>query len=406
MNPLAPALLLPLLASLLAAQSQQSLVGITLNTPLLAQNQHQACTGLGSCTPAGLLATTLPYWPGGNAYDGGDNAVWATTGQMLGKYGLGTCTVVCAPTPCPKSSPAAEATGLDVAHIANRLWVIDDAGWLTECTNACPPVVLNSYNTGLVLAGFTATTGVAVDELRGLIFYSTADFALGSGMIYVAPLATPGAWFQAVPVFDCFNNPNLVTGIAVSAGAGVLYWTNGRSTFDWAYAYTPSPPSVSFTAGTCCQQAAPFLDPYTDLSLVFGAATASGAPCANGTCPACPMLHLLRNAPILGTNLQLGLDFAPVGVPAWCLLDIGACNAATAIVPPLCGPLLMMNSGAPLTLGFQVTTGGGFCTGTTTFVLPLPANPAFAGLPLASQCLALCPPTGTTLSNCLSFVLQ
>jgi hypothetical protein len=96
MNPLAPALLLPLLASLPAAQSQQSLVGITLNTPLLAQNQHQACTGLGSCTPAGLLATTLPYWPGGNAYDGGNNAVWATTGQLLGKYGQ--CLALCPPT--------------------------------------------------------------------------------------------------------------------------------------------------------------------------------------------------------------------------------------------------------------------------------------------------------------------
>ena len=30
----------------------------------------------------------------------------------------------------------------------------------------------------------------------------------------------------------------------------------------------------------------------------------------------------------------------------------------------------------------------------------------FAGLPLASQCLAFCPGGGTSLSNCLSWMLQ
>lgn len=117
------------------------------------------------------------------------------------------------------------------------------------------------------------------------------------------------------------------------------------------------------------------------------------------------MVHLLRNAPLLGTTLQLGLDQAPVGVPVWDVISIGACTTGI-LAPPMCGPILVPLIAATLIFPMQITTGGVGCTGTTTFFLPLPANPALVGLPMASQCIGLCPPTGTTLSNCLSFVLQ
>ena len=44
-------------------------------------------------------------------------------------------------------------------------------------------------------------------------------------------------------------------------------------------------------------------------------------------------------------------------------------------------------------------------------LLPLPGNPAFAGMPLCSQCIALCGTSGTVgggtmMSNCLSWILQ
>jgi hypothetical protein len=238
---------------------------------------------------------------------------------------------------------------------------------------------------------------------------SAVDFASGTGdgRIYVAPLTNPGAWFQFWPVVDCFSVGNhRITGLAVDAGNSAIYWTNGRGTFRATYTYTgtPSPGSVVITPGTCCINLAPFGDPFLDVSIKWGGATSSGAPCASGTCPNCPMSHTLRNAPLLGTILQLGLDLAPVGVPAWCLLNVGACGGA-GIIPPLCGPVLIPLPAAA-TLGPNITTGGAGCTGTTTFFLPLPANPALAGLPLASQCIALCPPTGITMSNCLSFVLQ
>jgi len=403
-NILAPLLvLLPVAATI--AQTPPNLIGITRNTPLIAQSNHATCTPLGTCTPAGLPPSTFA-WSGGSAWDSQTSSLWATSGQLLGRYNMNTCTVSCPPGPCPKSSAAAEATGLDLYDSANQLWVIDDAGWITRCSNTCPPTVLNSCNTGLALSGFTATTGITIDELRGIVFYSTADFAVGSGLIYAAMLATPCVQFQSTPTIDCFLNPNQITGLAVDAGNSILYWTNGRGTFAWGYTYNPAGPTVTFTPMSCCVQVAPFPDPYTDLSIRLGGATSTGAPCANGSCPACPMLHSLRNAPLLGTTLQLGLDQAPVGMPAWCVIGLGSCATTGPMPPPLCGPVLVPLIAATVTLGLQVTTGTIGCTGTTTFLLPLPPNPALAGLPLASQCITLCPPTGTSLSNCLSWVLQ
>jgi hypothetical protein len=65
-----------------------------------------------------------------------------------------------------------------------------------------------------------------------------------------------------------------------------------------------------------------------------------------------------------------------------------------------------------LPLGPNVPVGAGPCNASTTWFLPLPSNPLFAGTPLCSQCFALCGSAGTVggggtmMSNCLSWVLQ
>src|SRR5262245_62045560 len=147
-----------------AAQSAPNLIALTLNTPLIHQSVHGTCTSLSQCTPLGLPLPTIvpfPFWAGGTAWDSTNNAVWATTGQMLGRYGMNGCSLQCGPLPCPKSSPAAEATGLDMHDGMNRLWVIDSAGWITECSNSCAPAVINSYNTFLPLTGTTVTSALS-----------------------------------------------------------------------------------------------------------------------------------------------------------------------------------------------------------------------------------------------------
>lgn len=406
MRPIAQLLLALLPSAVGMAQTAPNLLGPTLSpvalTPLILQTNHAACTQLGSCATT-LPANLLPYWPGGSAYDSGTTSAWATTGAVLARYDVNTCAVNCGPLPCPRSA-GSQATGLDIHDGLNQLWTIDSLGIITRSTNNCALGFITSHNTGLTLGpGPTATTGITIDELRGLVFYSTANFAGGSGTIYVAPLANPGAWYQSVPVTDCFNNPQLITGLAVDAANSRLYWTDGRGTIDWTY--TVSGGIVTFTMGTCCIQATPFQEPLTDLSIRWGGARSAGVPCANGACPPCPMQHTLRNAPLLGTTLQLGLDLGPTSTPIWNVLSIGVCSGGT-VAPPVCGPVLVPLNPTTVTLPFLVTNPGVGCTGSVTFLFPLPALPSLVGLPMASQCIGLCPPTGTTLSNCLSFFLQ
>jgi len=403
MHPVIPTVLCA--AAVAVAQAPANLLGITLNpsptNALIARVSHNTCSTLTTCQTV-LLPSSLWYWPGGTAWDGTTNSAWATTGTLLTRQSPTTCAVNFGPVPCPRS-PGSVATGLDLHDALNELWTIDNNGWITRSQNNPGLAFVNAHNTGLTTVGFVATSAITIDELRGLVFYSTCDFQFGQGWIYVAPLANPGAWTQVTPVQDCFTVQTLITGMACDAANSALYWTNGRGTFRWTY--TVAGPTVTFAPGTCCIQTAPFPDPLTDLSMQWAPAVPMGAPCANGACQPCPMSHVLRNAPLLGTTLQLGLDLAQVGMPTWCLVGIGSCSPQ-GTVPPLCGPLLVPLGAASLTLPMQFPVGGAGCTGSTTWLLPLPANPSLAGLPMASQCIGLCPPTGTAMSNCLSFVLQ
>jgi hypothetical protein len=325
--------LLPLASLLLTAvatgQTLPNLIGPTRNSPLIVQANHATCTQLSTCGPIALPPTTTFYWAGGSAWSSSDSSLWVTTGQQLARFPVPGCTPACGPIPCPKSSATAEATGMDMHDGLNQLFIIDSAGWITSATNACSPVVQNQWNTGLALAGFTATSAITIDELRGLVFYTTCNFATGAGMLYVAPLSNPGAWFQATPLADCFTNPTLVTGIACDAGGARLFWTNGRGTMRWDYAYNPAGPSVSYTPGACCIQVTPF-----------------------------------------------------------------------------CGQFLIPMSGAMIVFGPNTPVGGSPCLASTTWFLPLPGNPIFAGTPLTSQCVPLCSPSGTAMGNCLGYVLQ
>lgn len=123
-------------------------------------------------------------------------------------------------------------------------------------------------------------TGISIDELRGLVFYSAVDFSSGQGdgRIYFAPLSNPGAWFGWWNIVDCFSTTDHhITGLAVDAGNSAIFWTDGRNTYRATYTYTgtPSPGSVVITPGTCCMQLAPLGDPLMDLSIKWGGATSS-----------------------------------------------------------------------------------------------------------------------------------
>src|SRR5262249_11561264 len=233
--------------------------------------------------------------------------------------------------------PGSDVCGLDLYDSANELWVVDSLGGITRCSNACPPVVQSStFITPALISHIP--TGISIDELRGLVFFSATDFGSpqGNGRIYVAPLSSPGSWFQFSQVVDCITTAShRITGLAVDAGNSALYRTAGRTRYKATYTYSapPSPGSVVSPPQSCCIGLAVGPDPLIDLSIRWGGPTSSGLPCANGTCPSCPMLHTLRTAPLLGTTLQLGLDLAPLGVPSWCLINFGSCTTGTNLGP-------------------------------------------------------------------------
>lgn len=397
----ASALSVLLLCGIATAQTNFSLTGLTRFTSTLQQSRHIPCTLLPGC-PAPGMPPTSAFAAGGNAYDGTDKNMWATSGQVLAKYtGPTGCTVVCPPGPCPKSSPSANASGLDVVESLGQLWIVDDAGWLTQATTTCPPTIVSQCPIALLPGD--EPTGVAVDDGRGIVFYTTLN-ATGS-MLYVAPITAPCAPFSVTPLVDCFSNPVPSAGCAADWGTATLYWTDGRGTYSFSYNYNPAGPSITFGPQNCCITASPN-DPFVDLTLQPRGESPAGNPCSNGTCPTCPNIHTLRTGPILGSTIQFGIDLAPVGALSILALNIGFCTTGAPTIPPLCGPLLLP-PGPPATLPFMFTAGSGACGGSATFLWPVPAAPAFAGLPIASQVLMLCGGgTGTALSNCIDFVLM
>lgn len=384
----------------------QDLIAPTRNTQSIHWGNHA------SCTPLGLCGTMLPpqnpllnYWPGGSAWDPTTNSLWVTTGQSLERRSVAPCGATCGQMQCPRSSLAANVMGMDLNDLTNELWILDDAGFVTRCANTCPPAVQGSFGPmpSIAQVGNTAPTGIAIDELNGLVFYSTSDFGGSGSAIHVAPLATPTAILQTTPMTICFGT--LITGIAVHPGLRKLYITNGRETYDWNYA--PGFPLVAYNniGSTCCQLAPPG-DPYIDLSIKWRPPVPMGESCANGSCQPCPMVHTLNTVPMLNSVLQLGLSWAQPGIPVWCLVNFGTCVANGPVLPPLCGPLYVPLGATLAPMGFVMTSPAAPCTATATIPLPLFGPPSFLGTPLASQFVGLCPTTGTTMSNCLSWVVQ
>jgi hypothetical protein len=388
-----------------AAAQIPHLVGITSTTPALVHRDHAGCALLAQCTPAGFPSAP-PAFPtfGGTGWDPVQRGAWISNGPVLAVVD-DTCGYLCPPAPVPTPAPI---TGLEVLESLNEVWATDGAGNICRLSRACPPTLLGVCNTGLPTGGQQGLAGLAVDEGRQLVFYCHTDFATGVSGIFVSPLANPCQPFFAIHPPNVCTVLTGITGLAVDWGNSTLYLTDGRTTAAWPYVAGPGP-SIAFGTLTCCTLPMG-ADRYIGLAWQPQPAQPFGAPCANGTCAPCPMVHTTNGDPNLGNGFfALDLTGAPAGSLVWCLVGIGTCVAPGVFVPPLCGPVYVGGSatGTVSSLGPNLVGGIG-CAGATSFPLPLPPAPGLAGLPLASQCVALCPAGagGTSLSNCLSFELQ
>ena len=400
-NSLLAALLVTATATL--AQTPQGLVGLTRNSGDLQQMPANNCLVSTTCSPAGMpIAVGLPGSACGTAWDPTRHAAWICDGQYLACVDDG-CSYLCPPLPLPGMGGATFVTGLEVLESRNELWAIDNNDVLHILSLTCPPVHLSSCAIPFPLPSYT-TTGIAVDELRGYVFFVRADPAMPSDLVYYNDLATPCALPRTLTTTG-WPGSGLTTGLACDATSRTLHLTDGQYRMTIEYQVGPA----LLLPGTRTACTTPIsTDPLTGLAIRPGGATSNGAACASGGCLACPMNHALSTDPVLGnTNFGLHLGGAPVGSFAWCILGAGACTSPGTAVPALCGPIY-----TPIVLGTSgptVATGPGGCGGTSSFPLVLPAAAGLAGVVLSSQCVVLCSTPmgfGTSTSNCLSFELQ
>lgn len=398
-------LLLPLLAATAIAQAPPHLVGLTRNAPLLRHQSHTPCALLAQCPVPMPAPAGLPPWAGGTAWDPTRSAAWVTNGLLVAKVD-DNCAMLCPPVPLPTLGPNAFFTGMELVEGINQLWLIDSLGFLHFYSNTCPPMPLGQCNTGLAPTAIgNVTSGLAVDELNGIVFIAFPVWPGGPNRIVVSLLGAPCTPVSQFVLPACFAGFGAVTGLACDWGNQILYATDGLNTVGMNYLWAA--PNVLPGPITCCP-AFVAADPLVGLAIRPGRATTLGQPCANGSCPPCPQLHSLRNDPCLGNAaFTLGLDQAPANALTLLAVGVGPCVALAPSIPPLCGPL---HTGPLLgTLGPNLTGGVGPCDGTTNFNLALPIAPGLAGQILSSQCVTICLSGGVLgfgMSNCLSWQLQ
>lgn len=399
-------LALPLLAASLPAQTPDHLIGITRLTPGLRHQSHATCNVLAQCPLPMPGSAALPPFVGGTAWDPVRSGAWVTNGVLLAKFD-DNCAPQCPPMPIPTLGGNAFITGLELVEGINQLWMIDSLGNLHRYTNSCPPNPLGVCNTGLgPTAVGNVTTGLAVDELNGIVFIAYPVFPGGPTRIVVSLLAAPCVPVSQFFLPPCFAAFGPALGLACDWGNRILYATDGLATVALNYGWAP--PNVLPGPITCCPPVGA-AEPMIGLAIRPGRATSVGGPCANGACAPCPMVHSLRNDPCLGNaQFTLGLDQAQSGAFAILAVGAGPCMVPGAFTPPLCGPLHTL----PLlgTIGPNLT--GGFlpCDGTTNFNIALPVAGGLAGLVFSSQCVTICLGGGGAIgfgqSNCLSWQLQ
>lgn len=393
------------IGSLATAQSPDHLVGITRNLGNLRHLSHSACNVLASCAPVGFpSAAGMPANAGGTAWDPIHSGAWISNGQFLACVD-DACNYLCTPFAVPGMGGNNFIVGLEVVESRNELWLVDNNDTLRVLTLACPPVQVRSCQITFLDPTYT-TTGLAVDELNGHVFYARTLLGAAANVIARADLGAPCVVTSAMTLLPCAGAPQSLTGLACRSGDNTLFATDGLRTM--SIQYNVAGGLLTIWPPNCCLAVPAGADPLMGLAVRPGRATPAGATCANGSCPNCAMDHDTNGDAVLGNaQFALHLGSAPAGSLVWCIVGAGPCALPGANIPALCGPIYT----TPVlgTLGPALSGGGVGCTGSADFPMALPAAAGLAGVVLSSQCVVLCSNViglGTSVSNCISFELQ
>lgn len=393
-----------LLAASLPSQSHD-LIGLTRTIPLVRQEDPFNCVNTTRC--AAPVSPVIPPFAGGTAYDAANGGVWISDGKQLLRVD-GNCNIQCPPSTPPIGTNLV-VTGLAVSETTGTLWLTDSGNIISELTTACPPTGIRRCATGIPTSPTASLTGIAVDDKNRLVFTAHADFATGASLVMVSSMATPCQILSRTQVGPCSTGAAFgpVTGLAVDWCKQILFLTDGVTTQGWQYTWVPATPSVTFAPVLCCT-VSPANDPYVGLCIRPAPPNPFGQPCANGPCPACPMVHGAVTDPLVGNpSFVVDLQQAPQNALAWLIVGAGPC-APGPVIPPLCGPVHIGGGAAVLALGPNLTGGGAACSGAAKWNLKIPLAPTLCGTTWSSQAVVLCPSRvgfGTSLSNCLTWTL-
>lgn len=387
----------------LAAQTSQGIIGVTQTLPVVVSQDFPTCTPA-QCTPLGFPPQATPF-SGGAAWDPITRGLWISDGLLIAKVDpRNGCAYQCPPMPMPNTGPGSEVTGLAFDEFTKTLWVTDAAGLIRwYAVSGCNLTLISRCLVPFSAAG-EVLTGIASDDVNALLYYCTALPGAPGGILYVAKQSAPCVPLCKLQVTRCGGNPlGPLMGAAYDACRDTPWVTDGRRSVRIAVNLA----ACSLNEVQCCVNP---VDAYIGLCVMPSTEANVGNPCTRPICPPCPtMRHVLNGDPVLG-NPAFSWDLinAPANALTVLVLNVGACSPPGVPVPWLCGPILVPLAPPPFISPVIATGGIAGCTGGASLPYAFPPNPAFCGLPVATQWIGICPGAaafGSFVSNCISLVV-
>lgn len=384
----------------------QTVIGLTNKTPLVVRQSITSCR-TAACKPVGHAKTPHPA-SGGTAFDATRKGVWITSGSVISLVDPLGCRTMCRPT---KLAIGGEATGLAMYEPKKVLLVPTTADVIYTVSATCPPRVLTRCNLrGVIPAGWKVG-GIAVDDARGLVFFTASNFGVvGTPMnvLYVAPIGSPCKPICKMQFRQC-NNGVLrhVTGAAYDPCKRMLYVTDGFQTSEYSVA---DPRRCQIRHVKCCPLKLVSGDSYIGLAVLPTLPRGVGKSCTQRPCTFCPTMRheLLGGLPTLA-NSSFSLDVvnAPRNALVYMFVGLGPCSSLG--FPFGCGRIhVSLTAPGPIPLGPISTGAGAGCTGSAKFTVPIPPNPALCGRTYSSQGFVLCKSAvglGHGLTNCQTWTI-
>ena len=321
------------LAASTAAQSTAfggQLVGYTgPGGPVISIIGYLYSQDIGTCpTPVRRGTSMRMTKNGGAAYDAARQAVWLSNGKTIVLKNIGSGQEACTFAPTMNGATGTAVTGL--AHSNRNRELIQLEVFPTSNgrslmlrfydTSACPPVLLRKSCTIALATGATAG-GVAYDEVRDLILFSTSitSAAGTTNTIHhiTSPLLclVPTTQFTLPSFRPCGGTTTRgLSGLAYDSCSQILYTTEGTVTLLMDLSNLSSPVNLN-ASKPCCKFAVP-RQTWAGLAYVPKSSNSSvGVSCLPASCGTCASMkfEVVGDLVLGNQNMSLQISDGPPG---------------------------------------------------------------------------------------------